>query len=296
MGFRYSVFTVMTPDLTVEEVASTLRRLGYDGVEWRVAEMPQKPLETVDYWRGNRATLDVSRFKQEARRARRISEANDLAVCALGTYLSPDNLSGIEEALDGAEIMGCPQIRVSVPRYDGTRNYRDLFNEAIAEFRGVEELAERKCIKVNVEIHHGTICPSASAAYRFVSNFSPENIGVIFDPGNMVHEGYENWQLGIELLGEYISHVHLKDAGWVRSEDPCTPKWQAKWFRLGEGIVDWERLYASLRKVGYEGWLSFEDFSEGDTEIKLRYDLEYVKKLEERTWLAFGNRGLKTVA
>jgi hypothetical protein len=31
-------------------------------------------------------------------------------------------------------------------------------------------------------MHGGTIHPSASLAYRIVSNFAPEDIGVIYDP------------------------------------------------------------------------------------------------------------------
>ena len=38
MRFKYCVFTVMTPDLELEEVASTLKSLGYEGVEWRVTK------------------------------------------------------------------------------------------------------------------------------------------------------------------------------------------------------------------------------------------------------------------
>ena len=281
MGFNYSVFTVMTPDLSLEEAASTLNSLGYDGVEWRVANLPKSSPERIDYWRGNRATVDASRLLEEAQKIRRLSEENGLAICALGTYLSVDDAAGIENAMEAAKIMKCPQIRVSVPRYDGSRDYNALFKETVEKLKDVEGLAEEHEVKANIEIHMGTICPSASLAYRLVSNFDPEYIGVIFDPGNMVCEGYENWQLGLELLGDYLAHVHVKNTKWqLESEEGGLKKWRPVMCGLDEGIVDWREVLTVLKKANYDGWLSFEDFSEGDTLTKLKRDLEFIKGLE----------------
>ena len=83
----------------------------------------------------------------------------------------------------------------------------------------MSELAKKYRIKIAFHIHHGTIIPSASAAFRFISNFSPEYMGVIYDPGNMVFEGYENFRLGLDLLGKYIFHVHVKNAVLCPSAD-----------------------------------------------------------------------------
>jgi len=49
---------------------------------------------------------------------------------------------------------------------------------------------------------------------------------------------------------------------------------------LCEGFVDWREVMLALEKVGYEGWLSFEDFSKGDTITKLRQNLNFMKDLE----------------
>ena len=43
MAFRYAAFTVMMPDYTIEESAALLSKLGYDGVEWRVHNVPSGP-------------------------------------------------------------------------------------------------------------------------------------------------------------------------------------------------------------------------------------------------------------
>jgi len=281
MGFKYSVFTVMTPDIRVDEVPKVLAELGYEGVEWRVATVP-KEVKIINYWRGNLATLDVTRILEEAKRAKKLCDDYGLAVPSLGTYLSCDSdPHRIEEAMKAANILECPQIRVSVPRYDGSVEYNELFRKAVTNYKNVEGLARKYGVRAVIEIHMGTICPSASAAYRFLSNFSPEFVGVIYDPGNMIHEGHENWQMGLELLKPYVTHVHVKNACWfLVGEEDGGKRWRPMHAPLREGFVHWKDVLSALKKIGYSTWLSLEDFSSGDTLAKLRDDISYLRSLE----------------
>jgi len=283
MAFKYAVFTVMTPDLSLEETAQALQELGYSGVEWRVHTVPAEMPETPDYWRGNRSTVDFAHIRTLAPEVKALSDAYDLAVPALGTYLGYRMLDDVERAMEAAKMMECPQIRVGVPGYDGSRNYNDLFEEAIEGYEKVEALARAYGVRANIELHHGKLCPSASLAYRFVSHFDPEFIGVIYDPGNMVCEGYENWLLGLELLGPYLAHVHVKNAAWrVDHERDGVKIWRPAMVGMREGQVNWLEVLQALKTVGYDGWLSFEDFSPGDTRTKLAANIEYLRKLEAR--------------
>ena len=84
------------------------------------------------------------------------------------------------------------------------RPYEELFAEAREFLEAVEDLARSHRIKALVEIHHRTICPSTSLAHRLVSAFDPEFVGVIFDPGNMAQESFEDYRIGAELLGSYL--------------------------------------------------------------------------------------------
>jgi len=283
MRFKYCVFTVMTPDLELEEVASTLRSLGYEGVEWRVTKISKEPPVTIDFWRGNRATVDASKVLEKAPEVKALSDKYDLAIPALGTYVTAKELEEVRRSMEAARIMGCPQIRVGVPKYDGTRNYNELFDETVEDYGKVEALAKKYGVKANMEIHMGNICPSASAARRFLSNFDPKHVGAVYDPGNMVYEGYENWQMGLEILGPYLAHVHVKNSKWeVFTEEDGVKRWRATSAGMKEGHVYWGEVLAALRKVGYKGWLSFEDFSKGETKVKLKEDIDYLKGLEKK--------------
>jgi len=184
--------------------------------------------------------------------------------------------------MQAAKVMTCPQIRVGVPSYERGLGYNNLFEKTGENLKKVEKLASKYGIKALLELHMGNIIPSASAAYRLISSFHSGCIGVIYDPGNMVYEGYENWQMGMQLLGEYLAHVHVKNSSWMveRKDENGIFFWKPTWARLKEGIVEWKQVIDDLKAVGYEGYLSFEDFSDISVEEKLAKNIEYLKSLE----------------
>ena len=199
----------------------------------------------------------------------------------LGTYMKCEELDVVEAAMRAAQEVGVPKMRVGTPLYDGSRPYGELFEEAVGHFEQVATLARTYSVQACIEMHMGNITPSAGLAHRLVSKFDPAEVGVIFDPGNMVVEGFENYQLGLELLGPYLSHVHAKNVLWEKTgEEDGVAKWQWKMAAVKEGQADWTAIVRALKQVDYEGWLSFEDFSEGDTKQKLAAGVQYLKKLE----------------
>jgi sugar phosphate isomerase/epimerase len=107
---------------------------------------------------------------------------------------------------------------------------------------------------------------STCATARAGSQFDPQYIGVIYDPGNMVHEGYECWRLGMELLGPYLHEVHAKNAIWEAADG--TVLRQPHFSGMHSGFANWQQIMEDLKAVGYDGWIAFEDFSEDEGDIE----------------------------
>lgn len=167
---------------------------------------------------------------------------------------------------------------MGVGAFQAGASYFELFSRAKAFLAEVEPLARRYGVKALIEIHHGTICPSSSLAYRLVSHFNPELIGVIHDAGNMVHEGFEDYQLGLELLGPYLAHVHLKNVAYDRPT--AGGVWQPRWASLEDGVVNFSRLFDALDGIGYDGWLVVEDFSGArESRAALKHNCAFVQQL-----------------
>jgi sugar phosphate isomerase/epimerase len=255
---KVGVFTVGIPDLTPEEGARELKAAGYDGVEWRVTRVPEEVKDREpSFWGNNLCTLEPT--QEDAERARWVSGETGIEIAGLGTYIGVGDLVATEEAMRFARTAGAPQVRVGVERPREGTTYGELFETTKDYLAGVEELSKEHGIKALVEIHHGTIAASPSLAHRLITGFDPDAIGVIFDPGNMVHEGFEDYRMGMELLGPYMAHAHIKNAAYDRPEGGGV--WKARWAPLDDGVVDFGSFFGALRSVGYDGWLVVEDFS-----------------------------------
>ncbi|MHB1296614.1 MAG: sugar phosphate isomerase/epimerase family protein [Anaerolineae bacterium] len=279
---KFAVFTVMMPEYCPAEAVALLAELGYDGVEWRVTRPNAQPDLPPAYWSNNRCTVDIATLDREADALSMLTRSAGLEMPSLGTYLGCQDLDDIERAMRAAAGMGCPRLRVSPPRYDRAVGYGRLFAQALGGYVEVEELARKTGVQACIEIHMGNICSSPSLGARLVSYLDPRYIGVILDPGNMIYEGYEDWRMGMEVLGPYLAHVHLKNSQWlaVGQRDTGETDWRASAAAMDRGIIDMRQFMSDLRAVGYDGYCSFEDFSDsGTTEEKLKRNLEYIRTL-----------------
>ena len=282
---KYAVFTVGLPEYTPEQAVVKLREFGYDGVEWRVTDQSASSGGTPGFWAGNRCTWPLASFEVDAPRIAALTSDAGLGMPSVGTYVTCDNLAAVEQAMKGTALLGAPQLRVGVPKYDGSESYLKVRDRAQVQYREVAEMARQYGVRALMEIHMGNITPSASAAASFLGNFDPRYTGAIHDAGNMVYEGYEHYRLGLEVLGPYLAHVHLKNAQWqVAGMRPDgSTEWRASWAPITKGVVDMEALFQALHHVGYDGWVSFEDFStEQPLDERLRDNLRYVKEVAQR--------------
>lgn len=281
---KFAVFTVSLPDYAPDEAVNVLRDCGYDGVEWRVTDEPLPMTghaKTPGFWEGNRCTISLKTLVEEAPRIRALTEAAGLAMPSVGTYVSCEDIDQVELAMCGVQALGAPALRVRVPNYDGKTPYLKLRDQAIGMYRDVEALAKQYGVRALVEMHMNNIVPSASASASFMHNFDPRYVGIIHDVGNMVYEGYEQYRLGLEVLGPYLAHVHLKNSKWeiTGTRPDGSTEWRATFAAIPTGIVNMATLFEALAAVGYDGWMSFEDFSSDQPLAqRTRDNLTYIKQ------------------
>lgn len=238
---KFSVQTAVLPELTREQVVEKLRAHGYDGVEWRVHE---------DYH------IAPKELVARAREIKRLVDGHGLEVSCLTGYAPITDMAQQRGFAEACAIMNCPRYRPGAVIYDGTRNYGELYQATVDALGQVVETVSTFGVKPVIETHFGTIAPSASLAYRLVQHFDPDQIGINYDPANLIIEGRESWQMGLELLGSYLDHVHAKNIAWVCENGA----WRWVFASMGDGQVDWADVMRVLRLVGYEGYISFENF------------------------------------
>lgn len=275
---KLGVYSIVLPDYRREEAAKLVRDVGYTGIEWTVG-YPDNVFGSGEEWH-----VSMTRLEDDAPRAREVAERYGLAIPSLGTYAESDDWARIERILKAAQVMGAPNVRLGSASYDGSTPYPELFKKVVGDWRTIEQMAADHGVRALIEIHGGTICPSAAATLRVLEHFDPQHVGCILDPGNMVTEGMENWRMGIEMLGPYIAHVHAKNMGWYHSSDRG---WYWDNASLEGGIADFRAIFRALKDYGYQGYINLEDFRGGycvrpegiTTEEKLREAFEFQTRL-----------------
>lgn len=260
---KLAVFTVALPEWTPEQAVAQLAAQGWDGIEWRVVDAPAaEPGSTPGFWSGNRCTVGLTGFAEQAPALAALARGAGLALPAVGAYPTCDEPDDVERALLGTAALGAPAVRIRTPQLGGAP-YPELFDRARRLFPAIADRAGELGVKVLVELHHQSVVSSPSAALRLLDGLDPAHIGVLHDVGNMLAEGGEDLLAGLQLLGPYLGHVHVKNGMWTAGErrSDGTRSWSFGWTPMADGQADLPALFAALRRVGYDGWVSSEDFS-----------------------------------
>jgi sugar phosphate isomerase/epimerase len=91
-----------------------------------------------------------------------------------------------------------------------------------------------------------------------------DSVGVYYDMGNATSKGYDSVAEVRQLGLKYITAMHMKDTGGNH---------------LGEGGVDFDAVAASVKSVGYDGWLILETPTKDDNDASNRQNLEFTRAL-----------------
>ncbi len=282
---KYGVFTVILPELDLDETIEAVAEAGYDGIEWRCRRIPpDRRNEPFSYWGNVRNDMTPERVVKEGPEIARRCEDAGLEVFALATYCSSGDREEVKLAAEAAAAIGAPVFRVWGPAWNRSVSFEDLRRRALDDYAAAVEIAASFGVSVVVETHMGCITCSPSLCRDLLSGFPPQGIGVILDPGNMVSEGFEMLHFSVDMLGDYLRYVHAKNTGWrIKKEaEGGFTEWETYSLPVHEGIVDWVEVFEALLRHGYDGWVSLEDFSPLGWREKLTLNLEYLKLAESK--------------
>jgi L-ribulose-5-phosphate 3-epimerase len=87
----------------------------------------------------------------------------------------------------------------------------------------------------------------------FLEKLGRKNVGVNFDPANMILYGMDNPIEGLRTLAPWLKQCHIKDA--TKTKTPGA--WGAE-VPAGTGQVNWDDFFNTLRELRFEGWCCIE--------------------------------------
>ena len=114
----------------------------------------------------------------------------------------------------------------------------------------------------------------AAELLEFIADVNRPNLGVNFDPANLILYGVGHPIQDIRTLGKHIRQVHLKDA--IASDQPG--KTWGKEVPFGQGQVNVAAFLAALRAIAFAGPLVFERESGNTVAADIVAGIEALKK------------------
>jgi L-ribulose-5-phosphate 3-epimerase len=149
------------------------------------------------------------------------------------------------------------------------------------EYIAVRDLVRRICD--HAALHQQTFAletgqERAEVLLEFLKDVDRKNLGINFDPANLIMYGSGDPIQAVEVLHQHLLSVHCKDGVWP----PKKPEGALGTERpLGEGEVGMDKFIAKLQQVGYKGSLNVEREIDDleQKKIDMKKGVELVKKL-----------------
>ena len=215
------------------EFFNRLKMLGFDGVESGNAK------QAADYAKASQETGVMFHGM----------------VCGWhwGTRLSsPDpgtrakGLAMMRQNIQDTHRLGGSSVLLVPGKVNGANETHDhVWHRSIGEVRKVLPLASRLGVRVLIETVWNGFCETPDKFRDYLDAFDNPWVGAYFDIGNMQKFApAEEW---IRTLGHRTVKLDIKD--WGKKNGFC---------RLGEGDVDWDKVRAALKEVGFSGWATRE--------------------------------------
>lgn len=235
-----------------KEMFSELKDAGFDGVELN-----------LDRESGSAHSLTFSTSPAALAEIKRISDYCGLPVVSVSSSLYGSTMGSpvtkdreyarevLLRQLDCAAALGAGGILIVPGGLSEEVSLKTARENSLETLRSLKEEIEAAKILVGVENVWNRFFTSPFDMLSFINETGCGYICAYFDIGNVVaFSDPENW---IEILGDKVRLVHVKD--FKRQNGTNTG---GEWVDIRKGSVNWKKVVAALRTIGFDGCLTAE--------------------------------------
>jgi sugar phosphate isomerase/epimerase len=271
MKFAYS--TNAFKRYTLEESITLIKEIGFDGVEI-MADQPH--LYPSDYQSPNKLVPLKNLLKEKGLA---VSNLNTFTLFAVGDMHHPSWIEKdaslrrirIEHTLNCLQLakeLGCPNISTQP---GGRVEYFSPVESLKLFTSGLEEIvpeAKRLGVKILVEPEPQLLMENSRQFAEFISKVDTSNIGLNCDIGHFWCAGEDPVEI-IRRFLPFIHHIHIEDIkNRIHQHLIC-----------GQGEIDFPPIFETLKKIGYQGFLSVELYPYQENPVEAgRESLAYLRR------------------
>ena len=143
------------------------------------------------------------------------------------------------------------------------------FKKLVSRIGQIADLFARK----GMELAFETGQEDADTLELFLIRLNKPNVGVNFDPANMILYDRGDPIEALETLGKRLKQVHIKDG--KRTKEPGT--WGEE-VVVGTGEVDWKAFFGTLDQLRFPGFCCIEREAGNQRLADIKTAIDFVKK------------------
>ena len=242
MPMKYAFMSFSTPELTLDEMLSLAKKLGYAGIEPRVESK-------------HRHGVELSADAAARRTIREKAAASGVEICCVATsckYADPENnCKHTEDTLkyiDLAADVGCSRLRVFGGSFPENVSREQASDNLITCLRSIGDHGRARGVCVCLETHDSWTSPDDVS--RVMAAVNHPNVAVNWDVWHPVRQSGFTIGDAFARLRPWIRHVHFHD-GTVRRD-------KLEQRTVGQGELDLKAVVRLLRGVSYDAFVSGE--------------------------------------
>ncbi len=179
----------------------------------------------------------------------------------------PDNRQRFIDAAEITRELGSPYISM----HAGFLEHEDpeLLNKFYQRVNFLADEAKKRDLMLILETGQET----GEEMRKFMEELNHPNVGINFDPANIILYDKGDPIDALKVLGPYVKHVHIKDAMYT----DASGSWGAE-VPWGDGQVGPERFLNALEQIGYNGALAVEREAGEDRVGDVKWAVETLNK------------------
>ena len=163
-----------------------------------------------------------------------------------------ESRKGLEEAIRESKAVGGSSVLLVPGAVRGeNENHEQVWERSITEIRKVIPLASKLGIHVLIETVWNGFCYKPEQFRDYLDEINNPWVQAYYDIGNM--QKFAPSHEWIRILGNRNVKLDVKDWGVKNGFCP-----------LGQGDVEWDKVRAELKKIGFNGWVTREGGDGGD--------------------------------
>lgn len=234
---------IITPrEWTFDELLDKSKAAGYEALELVITDEGEITLDTPASElqrlaaRAADAGLELASICPSFRNAPKDLMTSDWQV-------RKQSLDTVRRCMDVAKALGIDTMLLTLGSLPPSLYYNVAYANALQSMQKLAPYAEELQVNLAIEYVWNRFLLSPMEFARFCDECASPRVGLFFDTGNMVIQGYpEHW---VRICGKHLMKVHFKD---FKREG-------AQWPPLLQGDVDFPAVMAELKKIGYDGAL-----------------------------------------